>query len=802
MRRLVIFLVMIVAGLSVFSQENPAGTNSGDWMDMKHAWKAWWISYPSVSGYDYGLFHYRKDIQLSEQPDHFIIHISADNRYRLFVNGTAVCDGPAKGDFLHWQYETTDIAKYLKKGSNTLAAQVYNFGEYKSVSQFSRTTAFILQGDNENEFAINTDNSWKVFQNKACHPIPVDGKRVHGFYVVGPCDSIVAQDYPWGWEQPYFDDSKWVHPHNSVVDRGTGAGYMHGTERTLVKRQIPFMEEKDERFKQIVRSEQIDCQSSGFLKGNAPIVIEAHQHIKILIDNGTLNVGYPTLTFSGSKSAKLKIEYAEALFDRKGLKGNRNDISGKEISGAFDVIIADGGSNRSFRPLSLRTFRYIQLEVETNEEPLSLNDFRFTTNRYPLEEKASFSFEPEILPFKDIWNTGWRTARLCANETYWDCPYYEQLQYIGDTRIQALISLYVSGDDRLMRNALEQINNSITGEGLTLCRAPSSGQAIIPPFSLIYIGMLHDYYLHRPDSTFLKPFITNINPILTWFESRLQKNGLLGTMEGWQFTDWANGFHNGIPAGSDQGNSAILSLTYANALKDAADLYTFYKKHNEASDCIKRYNQIKTGINALCFDVKKSIYADTPEKQVFSQHANIMAVMSGIAKKEDQQKLMKIVLNDSTLIQCSMYYKFYLMRALVKSGMGDEYFNQLKTWEKLLTQGLSTFPENETKTNWEADTRSDCHGWSASVCYDYLSVICGITPASAGFKSIRIEPNPGQLKHIEGKMPHPSGFIEVSLNFNGGLATGSVILPENTKGEFIYKTQSIKLQSGTNTINL
>jgi hypothetical protein len=55
--------------------------------------------------------------------------------------------------------------------------------------------------------------------------------------------------------------------------------------------------------------------------------------------------------------------------------------------------------------------------------------------------------DPEL---SKIFEIGWRTARLCAMETYMDCPYYEQLQYIGDARIQALISLFNSGDEELL----------------------------------------------------------------------------------------------------------------------------------------------------------------------------------------------------------------------------------------------------------------------------------------------------------------------------------------------------------------
>ena len=84
-----------------------------------------------------------------------------------------------------------------------------------------------------------------------------------------------------------------------------------------------------------------------------------------------------------------------------------------------------------FRPLWFRTWRYLQMEIETKDEPLQVNSFSSEFTAYPLKENAVFeSDQPDL---KKIWNVGWRTARLCANETYFDCPYYEQLQYVGDT---------------------------------------------------------------------------------------------------------------------------------------------------------------------------------------------------------------------------------------------------------------------------------------------------------------------------------------------------------------------------------
>jgi len=114
-----------------------------------------------------------------------------------------------------------------------------------------------------------------------------------------------------------------------------------------------------------------------------------------------------------------------------------------------------------------------------------LEDIYSTFTGYPFTLAASF--ETNNQEIKSMMEIGWQTARLCAGETYMDCPYYEQLQYIGDTRIQGLVSLYNSGDDRLLRNALNQMNQSRLPAGITLSRHPSVTPQYITPFSLWYI---------------------------------------------------------------------------------------------------------------------------------------------------------------------------------------------------------------------------------------------------------------------------------------------------------------------------
>src|SRR5207237_8787841 len=172
--------------------------------------------------------------------------------------------------------------------------------------------------------------------------------------------------------------------------------------------------------------------------------------------------------------------------------------------------------NQEYTPLWWRTYRYIRLSVSTKAEPLSIDDIYGTFTGYPFVQNALLeTSNAELGKMMDI---GWRTARLCAFETYMDCPYYEQLQYIGDARIQALVSLYYAGDDRLVRYGLTLMDHSRIAEGITLSRYPTDLHQQIPTFSIWWVALLHDYFMYRPDSLFIKDKLPGARQVLSFFE--------------------------------------------------------------------------------------------------------------------------------------------------------------------------------------------------------------------------------------------------------------------------------------------
>ncbi|MDX1284669.1 MAG: hypothetical protein R3182_06645, partial [Draconibacterium sp.] len=405
----------------------------------------------------------------------------------------------------------------------------------------------------------------------------------------------------------------------------------------------------------------------------------------------------------------------------------------------------------------------------------------------------------------DIWNVGWHTARLCAGETYYDCPYYEQLQYVGDTRIQALISLYVSGDDRLMRKAIQLFDDSRFYEGLTMSRYPSSTPQVIPTYSLFWIDMVHDYWMHREDDAFVKSFLNGIDNIMNFFTSKIDKNtGLIGYTGYWNFVDWAIEWPwdnvlkmGGVPkGGGPDGNSSIISFQYVYSARHAAELHRWAGSESRAEYYENVADKMMQAIKSQCWDSSRRYFSETPEKSEFSMHAQIFAVLTDAIEKDKLKDFVLRFEKDESLIQPTMYFRFYLTQALKTAGLSDKYLETLSLWREMLENGLTTFAEKPDPT------RSDCHAWSASPNYDFLATVAGIEPAEAGFASIKMAPALGDLNEIEGSMPHPKGTISFKLKRKGenGIE-GEVILPIGLTGTFKWINNEIELKDKT-AINL
>jgi alpha-L-rhamnosidase len=778
-------LTLFVLNILLF-QTSQAQSGSTTEISSNRPWNSYWIGAPYDFGKDYGIYYYRKSIDLANKPSTFKVHISADNRYKLYVNGTLVSLGPARGDTYYWNYETVDLAPYLITGRNIIAALVWNEAQYSPAAQISVRTGFILQGTSKTEEILNTNTTWKCFRDAGHQPIP-------GYFFAASKGEMVDMNHAVksDWTTAAFDDSAWSGTIN--LSEGKLKGTAWGIDWALVPSSLPAREMIYQRIPKLRSAIGISVPPK-FPEKKASITIPANTTVSLLLDQTFETNAYITFSFSGGKDAGISLGYAESLYKKgsKGvIKGNRNDVEGKEFVGRIDSLIGDGSKGQSFTTLNFRTYRYIRLFVQTKADPLVIDDIYGTFTGYPFKQAAKFNTDnAEIKQMLDI---GWRTARLNAWETYMDCPYYEQLQYIGDTRIQAMVSYYNTNDDRLARNALTQIDHSRLPEGITASCYPSRGTQVISPFSLWYIGMLHDYWMYRGDDDFIKNKLLGERGVLDFFSKYQQPDGSLKDTPYWAFVDWAGNLW-GEVKGKD-GSAAIYDLQLLLAYQWAAEMETKIGMQSYAHIYMQKATRLKATIQRKYWDAAKNLYADTKEKNGYSQHVNALAILAGMVSHADMPTVASGILNNKSLTQCSVYFKYYLNQALVKAGLGNDYISWLDIYRKNIAMGLTTWAEySDVNTS-----RSDCHAWGSSPNIEFYRTVLGIDSYAPGFSKVKIEPHLGALTKVSGEIPHPAGKVAVSYLFVKNKWQIKISLPQTTSGVFIWKAKTYVLKKGDNS---
>ena len=786
MRKLLLSLLpalLLAAGIPARAAAEPVDLRT-------QMWPARWISVPGADPHGYGVYYFRKDIELQSVPSVYTVHVTGDNRYKLYVNGILASLGPAKGDATHWNYETVDIAPLLSPGKNAIAAVVYHEGALKPDSQISVSTGFLLQGEGE-AGSLRTDGSWKCIQDKSYGPIKPE---VVGYYVAGPGEridmSLAVKDWKTGSCAGWADavPGRAGEP-VGVIAEGQSDG--HNLQPSI----IPQMELREQRLVSVRKSEGVNA-GDAFLSGNSPVNVPVRTDAELLLDLKELTNAYFHLRFSGGKGGEISVGYAESLYYPDNVKGNRDDIEGKIFIGREDRILPDGTLGQSFTTLSWRTYRYVRIKVRTGDEPLVLEDAYGTFTGYPFKLEASI--ETADKEIQDIFSIGWRTARLCAAETYMDCPYYEQLQYLGDTRIQALVTLYNTSDDRLVKSFLRLADISRTPEGITRSRYPTTGAQYIQPYALCYIFALHDYMMYGADTRLVFDLLPGVEQILGYFARYQQEDGRLKDLPGWNFSDWVYvpTWERGVPQKGADGCSILVDLQLLRALQLASEMEEVrgnsYHSGIYASEADKLAKAIKE--NYWCEE--RGLFSDRIEHDNYSQHANALAILCGIA--DDPSSLVDKLLKDNTLAPCSIYFRYYLHQALVKAGLGDGYLDWLDIWRENIALGMTTWGEKPGVST----TRSDCHAWGSSPNIELFRTVLGIDSDAVAFGKVKIEPHLGDIGEIGGTMPHPAGSVSVHYKRLPNGIEAEIELPSAVEGTFLWKGMTLPVHGGKNKLKM
>jgi len=731
-------------------------------------------------------------------------HVSADERYELFVDGERIGRGSERGDRSNWHYETYDIR--LSKGDHVIVARVWSMGRRAPYAQMTVHPGFIFAPEGEFIEKLGTGVAeWEAKRLSGCEftdPSPAWGTGANLIIRGGAFD--------WGFERG--DGDGW----GSVDDRDPGAnGFIRNeypplhlmkpaelpamVEREVYVGSVRYVSDKPNPTVQAADNLTSELDSWNLIKGKGSVTVPANKTRRVIIDLDDYYCAYPEITTSGGKGASIRLLWAESLYENTegfGIKGNRGEIEGKIFQGVGDTFLPDGGAHRRFDTLWWQAGRYIELLVETASEPLTIDSFKLRETRYPMEMESKFQCSDKRL--EGVFPIAMRCLQMCSHETYMDCPYYEQLQYSGDTRLDILTTYCVTHDDRLPRQAMRAFHSSGHTSGVNESRYPCRVTQVIPPFSLWWVGMVRDYAMWRDDMAFVREMMPGVRGVIDFYLSFVNKDGLVEAPNGWNFMDWVPAWTWGLPPDADKGVSglinwhAVLGLTMAEELEEVVGLRRI------GSEWWRTARDLAYAGWQRFWDEKRGLLADDLSHTSFSEHTQCMALLSGIlgsvATEEQMERLVNGLLSDPDLHRTTISFTHYLFETYRQLGRMDKIFERLGLWFELEKLGFKTTLEMPEPS------RSDCHAWATHPIYHSFATILGIRPASAGFARVHIEPQLGPLTHAKGSLPHPKGFIKADFRMENGALRGSVELPEGMTGTLKYGRMTVELEPGLTEI--
>ncbi len=685
--------------------------------------------------------------------------ITAVSRYRLWVNEQPVLSGPCKGDLNRQYYETVELTPYLQAGKNVFAVQVlYNDPDIARDQTDERAAIYsvvgagnchalavegkITDGYGKSIGSVSTGRAdWRVWQDSSFYL----KSRQYSVFLGAVEENIDFRLSPGDWKKMDFDASVWrpAQPGGPVVLSAAFQRVGLIPRVHVIPREIPLPEKTEAVFETIIPREN-------------DVVLDAGVHVN----------GYPRFVFDGAAGTEITITYLERFGD--GTDGQRIDDLNGSISGRADIIVLNG-KPVCYEPFWMRTFRYIVIQGGQLSQPPA-----YRKTGYPLAVESSIS--SSISWVNPLWDVCLRTLQNCMLETYMDCPYYEQLQFIMDTRLQMLFNYAVSSDTRLAKKALQDFHCGMLPGGLLPGKTPTAYLQVISTFSLHYVFALREYVEHTGDLALGRLYRPDIDRILDYYDNKRDGSGLVGAIDPWAFIDWQDDWREtgGVSPAYFEGPSTIVNLMYAYALECGAKLYETTGRPGTAEGYRQRRADILKKVKALCFDSEKGMVQEGPACSRFTRHAQAWAVINGMLDATEGRRALHAAL---TCPPCSFAASYEWFRALEKAGMEKQMRRDLDAWIGLLDRGSTTCPEEPHHP------RSECHAWSALPLYELMHTLAGIRPENG---IIVIRPHLLDLPDLSGSVTTPLGNVRFAYRrTDDGVWQYQIRLPDGTDGLLI-----------------
>ena len=716
--------------------------------------------------------------------------VTGDERYYLTLDGEFVSRGPHRGTVENWMYQS--YRAKLEPGKHVMEATVWRMPFRASPhAQLSYRLGFCLKAEGKYDAVLTTGKGeWKCGPITSVKNIGKSGGAWgagDGFEIRG---SGIYEYTPGTWLKP------------AVVRKPLGGGSRGGARQPgwmLFPSQLPEQTEYRVRPGKFV--------DGGEMK--FPLFVKPGERRRILWDLDRYICAYPEAVVKGGKGGKMSWQWAEALRgpskdpNVKGrFKGNRGEWEGKSFSGFGDRFVFDGRARAVFQPPWFRCGRWCEIVIEAGAVPVEIQDLALIESRYPLECETRFE-TPDDPALAGVQAICARAMQMCCHEMLFDCPFYEQQMYPGDTRVQLNVISSMTADDAIIRRAIEIYDINRRDDGNVPFNFPTISTQEGASYTLCYLGMYADYVMNHSNREWLRARLPGMRNTLHGFELYEREDGIIHNLPGWSFMDWvpSGEWRKGWAPGSyDGGANAEMNLFYLAALQGAAKIEDAFGNSHLAAHWREKAERLKPAIVKQFFDEGRGLFASDAAKKSFAEHAQCLALLTDVFEGERAKALFERLITDKNIHRTTVYFSYYLFETYFKFGRADLFLKRLDLWKGYVKLGATTTLESPEYPG--HDSRSDCHAWGAHPLWFLRTGVAGIRSAAPFFEKVRVAPQPAGLKFVKAKTPCPQGIIETDLHFEGDAVRGTVTLPKGLTGVFEWRGKTRPLAPGRQEVAL
>lgn len=637
-----------------------------------------------------------------------ILRLTSDDYYKLWINGSFVGQGPAQGYYFSYYYNEYDITSFVNKGENQIFLDVYYQGLCNRVWN---------SGDNRQGLVAD---------------ILVDGR------IIGGTDGT--------WEYTY--DPRYIS--NRATGYDTQFLEDYDSRKCLANWRPVCVRKTDYRFypkpQPTLEWYDIEPQTYNILPDGT-----------LQLDFGHEITGTLCIEVNGHSGERLIIRYGEELLENGRVRFNMRCNCLYEET----WILADGES--SFEGYDYKAFRYAEI-IPTDGKENCVKKVAARVRHYPFDDNACTLYcSDEVL--KSVFEICKSGVKFGSQEVFVDCPSREKGQYAGDLTVTGASHIYLTGDIRLFKKAIENLAQSQTICDGMLAVAPGSLMQEIADYSLQFPILLLRYYHHTGDRSFLREMLPVCEHMLAHFEQFSRSDGLLENVDSWNLVDWPENMRDDYdfpltnPIGP--GCHAVINAFYIGALKQTEEIKRLLK-----IDFVPKAESLRNTFNSIFLLKDTGCYADRENGHHSSLHANVIPVYYGLEPEENRRVIANFLKEKGMC--CGVYMSYFYLKALAKCGEYQKVYDLLTStghcsWYNMVREGGTTCFEA-----WGKDQKintSLCHPWASAPISIIIEDILGISYSDGNKETLKVSPHiPQTLKSLEMQIPLLNGCLQVCLS--------------------------------------